>query len=774
MPATCPRCKRNVVASRPTCLYCGARLVEETAAGASDDEVKRRMQKASADPAELVAQGNADLRAGRTEKALLIYRQVLSIRPDHAPALSNTAAAFLRMGRHEESVVCATEALLANPGLAPAFANLALAWLGLGKSEAALEAWMRAQELDPRLGAPPLVALSKAFAEANAIYRAAIAALAAAKLVRARSLFMELVSRKLARAAERSDAGKRLEAIAGELARWDAAAWLSQARLMRKDGQAELAVGCFDEVLRLEPDQPEALMQKGQAAFQLGETALAANGGARDASTERWLGQALECLRKVVKRNPNDAGAWKLLGMSAFMMGRGLEAEEAMARARSLGAPGQATLSVQITGVAEGAEGGRAWLATATELAQRGETEEANRAYAKALELDPTMVEAWLERGVGLAMLGQGEEALGCFDRAVALAPRNQRVHDYRGVCLTRLGRAEEALESFDRALELTPGDGSVIKHKGGALRALERWEEAASLFRRALQANPELTECHALLADAQEMMGQGEQAVISFERFLERSGNTISPQVTEAKQRLAALRAQKPAGAAEGARAQSKLAEAEALKAQGKLEAALHCLDEAARLDPAGPEAPFHQGNILLQLGRIAEAGQSFQEAVRRNPRLAAAWCNLGYCQMRVGQLDGALQCLDRAVALDPRDAEAWINRSNALCELGRIVEGLESADRALAIDPKASGAWGNRGRALGTMGRIDEALRAFEKGCELAPDNAMQWANRAMALAKLGRLKEALACVQRALHIDPDHDLGNQLLAAIRAQLE
>ena len=140
MPATCPRCKRNVVASRPTCLYCGAPLVEKTAAGAPDDEVKRRMQKASTDPAELVAQGNAEMRAGRTEKALLIYRQVLSIRPDHAPVMSNTAAAFLRMGRHEESVVSATEALLANPGLAPAFANLALAWLGLGKSEAALEA----------------------------------------------------------------------------------------------------------------------------------------------------------------------------------------------------------------------------------------------------------------------------------------------------------------------------------------------------------------------------------------------------------------------------------------------------------------------------------------------------------------------------------------------------------------------------------------------------------------------------------------------------------
>jgi len=114
------------------------------------------------------------------------------------------------------------------------------------------------------------------------------------------------------------------------------------------------------------------------------------------------------------------------------------------------------------------------------------------------------------------------------------------------------------------------------------------------------------------------------------------------------------------------------------------------------------GPEAPFHQGNILLQLGRIAEAGQSFQEAVRRNPRLAAAWCNLGHCQMLAGQPDGALRCLDRAVALDPRDAEAWINRSNALCELGRVVEGLESADRALAIDPKASGGLGqSRSRA-------------------------------------------------------------------------
>src|SRR5206468_7153113 len=101
MPATCPRCKRNVVASRPTCFYCGARLVEKTATGASDDEVKRRMQKASADPAELVAQGNPELRAGRADSALLIYRQVLSIRPDHAPVMANTAAALLQMGRHE-------------------------------------------------------------------------------------------------------------------------------------------------------------------------------------------------------------------------------------------------------------------------------------------------------------------------------------------------------------------------------------------------------------------------------------------------------------------------------------------------------------------------------------------------------------------------------------------------------------------------------------------------------------------------------------------------
>jgi tetratricopeptide (TPR) repeat protein len=341
-------------------------------------------------------------------------------------------------------------------------------------------------------------------------------------------------------------------------------------------------------------------------------------------------------------------------------------------------------------------------------------------------------------------------------------------------VCLTRLKRAAEALPHLERALELATNDANVVKHKGVAHRALEEWQAAAACFRRALSLNPKMADAHLLLADVLERLADPTAAFAAYERFLELTAHMASPQVTHAKQRVAALRGSLGGTTSPPSDAREQIATGQRHVAEGRLEqalAAFKAAEQAALADPAGP---FLRGNVLLQMGRAREAAQAFEEAVRRDATMSGAWCNLGYCQMLEGEFAPALRSCDQAARLAPEDAQVWLNRANALCELQRPEEALRSAERALELAPSSHEAWGNRGRALAMLGRLDEALVAFERGCELGPTNATHWVNRATVLAKLGRADEAVPHLRRALHIDPTQPLARQLSVALFGAME
>ena len=65
------------------------------------------------------------------------------------------------------------------------------------------------------------------------------------------------------------------------------------------------------------------------------------------------------------------------------------------------------------------------------------------------------------DRGQTLQALGRTEEALRAFDKAIGLRPENADFHRDRGLALRELGRLEEALTAEERAgqLETTQGN---------------------------------------------------------------------------------------------------------------------------------------------------------------------------------------------------------------------------------------------------------------------------------------------------------------------------
>jgi tetratricopeptide (TPR) repeat protein len=127
-------------------------------------------------------------------------------------------------------------------------------------------------------------------------------------------------------------------------------------------------------------------------------------------------------------------------------------------------------------------------------LAALGDADRAVRAYADALRLDPSLVEARVNIGVELSHAGRPTEALDHLERATRRAPRMVATHHNLGLVLAQLGRLDASIASLTRAFALDPDDTVVrraladAQYNSGVHFARRRlWKEAIGRYRAAL-----------------------------------------------------------------------------------------------------------------------------------------------------------------------------------------------------------------------------------------------------------------------------------------------
>lgn len=161
-------------------------------------------------------------------------------------------------------------------------------------------------------------------------------------------------------------------------------------------------------------------------------------------------------------------------------------------------------------------------------FANDGRTQDAVRAFTRALELDPKLSEAALRLGlaheddrqfrkaiaayelclridrrhVGAATnIGecyrkneQYDEAVEAYDRALDIEPAYMYAFAGRAEAMRMLGAFESCLPWFDRALDIEPNHIFALQGKAAALNALGRFAEALPVWQRALRVDPTST----------------------------------------------------------------------------------------------------------------------------------------------------------------------------------------------------------------------------------------------------------------------------------------
>lgn len=158
-----------------------------------------------------------------------------------------------------------------------------------------------------------------------------------------------------------------------------------------------------------------------------------------------------------------------------------------------------------------------AWIAMIV-----GDSEVAEREFARQAEQEPENADVHYRRGGALNRLGRKEEALREYDLAARLRPDDAATRNNRGYVLAELGYFEEALGECDASLALEPDSAATRDSRAYTLVGLGRYEEAVEEYERTLRLAPDKAHAWFGLGEALERLGQDEDAQEAFDRARE------------------------------------------------------------------------------------------------------------------------------------------------------------------------------------------------------------------------------------------------------------
>jgi len=184
--------------------------------------------------------------------------------------------------------------------------------------------------------------------------------------------------------------------------------------------------------------------------------------------------QALEFVRKLVRRHPASSFAWNALGALLGQLGENAGAIEALERAARM-APSDGAVQKNLGGA----------------YALAGRLEDSARAFQNALRLNPMDAGSYLGMGQVLAMRDMLPVAAQFYRTAVQCDPDLHIAWRGLGTVLMTMGEIGESERSLRRALALAPGVAENHQMLGNLLAMLGRMEEARESLRECLAIDP-------------------------------------------------------------------------------------------------------------------------------------------------------------------------------------------------------------------------------------------------------------------------------------------
>ncbi|MEJ8569118.1 tetratricopeptide repeat-containing sulfotransferase family protein [Elongatibacter sediminis] len=206
----------------------------------------------------------------------------------------------------------------------------------------------------------------------------------------------------------------------------DADAWFHLGKARALTGRGPEADQAFERSFELDPER-KALAH------------------AAEHQQQGRLGEAEKIYRDLLRHNPDNVNALRLLGTLAAHAGRMGEAERLFRRA-----------------IARAPDFFEARLDLGRILKEQQRLEEAIEHIEKATRLEPTHHQAWFLLASTLAPAARTEDSVRAYRRVIDLRPRHAGAWLGLGHTLKTLGSQQEAIAAYRECIRLKPGQGET------------------------------------------------------------------------------------------------------------------------------------------------------------------------------------------------------------------------------------------------------------------------------------------------------------------------
>jgi tetratricopeptide (TPR) repeat protein len=342
--------------------------------------------------------------------------------------------------------------------------------------------------------------------------------------------------------------------------------------------------------------------------------------------------------------------------------------------------------------------------------ARSGQSDDAIRDLRRTIELDPTYAPAHRRLGLWLLDRDDTDGAERAFARAAELDRSD--VSASVGMARVHLQRQhnQQAVDVLERALAAHSGDRYALQLLGTAYRRLGRTDEAEFALAVGMTGEPAWPDPWT-----DEMLQHRRGFAV---RLKDATQYFVSGQLTLAISLLEQLCQERPGDVA----LLNHLGEV--YVAAGRTAEGVRLLEQVVAREPERFEAYVNLASGYLNQNDLIRATAAIDRAIALNPSLGRSHQTRGLILWRRDDERAAVEAFAAAVHYDPRDVRAYAWKGMVEMNLGRPADALDSFTHATRLDPTRVDAWVGIADATMNLGQWDRAAAAVQRAVQLDPD--------------------------------------------------
>jgi tetratricopeptide (TPR) repeat protein len=412
-----------------------------------------------------------------------------------------------------------------------------------------------------------------------------------------------------------------------------------------------------------------------------------------------------------------------------------------------------------------------AQLVLSAYLGQQGDVQGALEAARAAVALDPESKPARLRVAELLVDIGyrdQDEESIRkgreIVDEILDKDVDSPEAHFVRAKIEIADGDTEAAKESLQRVLHGRPDWAQAHFVLGTVFTATNELSRARVEVARAVELDPRLTAARKLLIQLHSRLGEHEFAIEQGRAYLAQQPDDNEVRIIVAQSLIRVGRGEE--AYAEVEKIPEDQRDAAALFALGRLdigfgrvELGAERLRKAEQMSPGQPQVLRALLAVDRSTGDLDASAERIGRAVEAKPddtELAELQAQVRQLQ---GDVDGAREAFQRAIELDPRNVSAQLGLAELESRAGNPDEMVAVLERAARAVPESSDLQFRLALVYERQDRRADAIDAYEKAISLNGDLALAKNNLAYLLTESGGdLDRALELAQQAKEALPD----------------